>query len=276
VELTALGEPDLQLPADARVLEVRADGSPVSRAAAGAFLASLPELQGLRAVSPGEPPGAVVSFEGFAPDQRLALAPIDQGSDESFLARRTAAVRGTIELSRPGGEVLDRLSDVGVVDVWEAEGPSTEAAETSLPTLDQLAAELGASVGAAYARRVAPSWTRARRTWFTAGERRIRAGALRARLGDWEAARAPWSSLAEDPTAPARARARALHDLALAYELDGEVGRAWSTVRAAAALAPVRRIEEYREALESARSRHRLLLERIALPGEAPSGGEDG
>ncbi len=275
VTVTSLGEPDVELPPGVRVLAAAGEGE-AGEAAARAFGEALGSSPRMRA---GEPADATVTFGPFEASSRDEAssrleADGEQGEEEPsevFGARRTVVVRGVITLAAADGRVLERLDGVGTRDVWEVEGATAAEAEAALPSVEELAVELGASAGAAYARRVAPLWVRTTRAWYPGGDPRMRAVAWTARAGDWTAARRAWSEVANDDSASDRARARALHDLAVAHELDGDLHRAAGLARRAADLAPTRRIEEYRDVLEALRAQHRPLLDDIALPGEAPA-----
>ncbi len=220
------------------------------------FLATSDELDGLRSTCADGVDG-LVSLDHIASRHASRLETLEQ-AEAAWLAELESQVTSSWTLATCGGEVLDRLENVVVTERWSA-GASEEAAATSeLPSPPRAAAELAFSAGIAYGRRIAPWSGDAVRTWFVSGDPRLGHARLAVLAGHWPEAMAIWREVANSPVGD-RARARALHDLAVGHEVLGNYHLALSYAEEAAATHDNARIQRYRDLLRRLRTERRLL-----------------
>ncbi|MEQ1508557.1 MAG: DUF6340 family protein, partial [Myxococcota bacterium] len=173
------------------------------------------------------------------------------GAGGSDAAVRTTTVRVGFRLVGADGVVLDAVPDAVVADRWR--GTDDRPAPSAEATIDELAG----SAGIAYARRLASVRVDVTRPYYVRGARGLREAHSAVVAGDWQRAVRLWSEVsgAAHPVAQARAR----YDLAIAYEVDGQVKRALDEVELALALDDDPRIARYRRQLADALAASRVL-----------------
>jgi len=160
----------------------------------------------------------------------------------------------------------DKRGTVGAS--WDRLADDAESAREALP--DGLVDELKRSGGHALARRLVPTTGSITRRWYKRGDPRLRLAAAAVREGHWSAAAATWRAIVTDPQSTAVARARAHYDLALHHEVRGQYPRALREIRAAEEARASPAILRYRQALEQAWTRSRILRPHAPLdPQEA-------
>ncbi len=130
-------------------------------------------------------------------------------------------------------KILDAFE---VVVTHQAVGEADTPAQARAAISDQNALHFAAAhdIAQRYARRIAPTGTSVSRVFYRSGSPGIRSGAQAAAAGDWDKAREYWAMAAED--SEGADRGKALFDLAVAYEEQGQLGEALEAAKRADAL----------------------------------------
>lgn len=246
VHFTVLDSADLVLPPEVHtVAVVDRTGAPEGAAAVAGFTRwfATPE----RVIVPAGPADLTVSVEGFDSSSELAL--------EERVAVRTSRVALTWRLFDRAGTELDALVDVETADRWLS-ARDTDGA-TALPSAEETLLSLATSSGVAYARRFRAQDANFVRATYARGDPRLRFAQVAVRSGDWDRAMRLWTEVARESD-PALA-ARAHYDLAVGYEVAGEVRRALDHASRAAALDDGERFARYEQALDRANGDQRPL-----------------
>lgn len=107
---------------------------------------------------------------------------------------------------------------------WKGEGANITAAKNKLPSKRSAINEAGYFSGQQYGMRISPNWVRVSRTYFVKGDDGFKEAKKHVRYSNWESAEQIWQNLSKssDPTIAGRA----LHNLALAAELKGDIDQA--------------------------------------------------
>lgn len=117
--------------------------------------------------------------------------------------------------------VLDEQRDVASTRSWTETGDSRSEATDQLPSSGDTVAWVGRASGEAYGRRIAPNFIWVTRSYYGAGDDRLKAARDHVRIGQWDQATEIWSSMTEDPDT--KIAGKALHNLATAAEVRGEL-----------------------------------------------------
>jgi hypothetical protein len=246
VRITVLDSADLVLPPEIRTVSiVDLTDVPEGAAAVRGFTRGF-ETDEHQVISDGSP-DAVVTLSAF--DARSEL------SVEDAIAVRTSRVVLSWQLMDSGGRVLDEMPGSEVADRWLAARDADGS--TALPSAEQTIASLAESSGVAYARRFRDEDAEIVRDTFVRGDPRLRFARFAVQSGDWSRAMQLWTevSRASEPWLAARAH----YDLAVGYEVEGQVRRALDHADRAAALDDAPRFLRYRTTLDRANGDQRPL-----------------
>ena len=109
---------------------------------------------------------------------------------------------------------------------WEAKGSSVTDAALQLINRKNAILDVSYDAGAAYGRRITPSWTTVTRYYYKKGKKNndLKTGARRAQVNDWEGAVAAWEAAAGSHEQ--KVAGRAAYNLALAHEVLGNLALA--------------------------------------------------
>ena len=275
VRLTVLDAADVELPRDVLRVGLVSDVDPMhlpagTRAAMEGFVARASD--GSVGVVPGAASGvdAVVRLtaleRGYASDgfTRTDVDPSTGDTEDVPVVWLDGWVKTSWVVEDPDGTELDRLEGVYTVERWAREDGDTDVV---MPSEDAALVELAFSAGAAYASRIVPIQASYQRQWFASGDPRLAASRLAVQAGDWRSAARWWREVESDPSSSPRVRARALHDLALYWEVRGNLHQAVLHIERAAAYHDNPRILRYRSVLRDQAARQRTLREPVALEG---------
>lgn len=248
VHLTVLDSADLVLSPELRTITI-ADrtGVPEGAAAVAGFtrwMSGSPRFDLVDAAA-----DVTVVVDGFEGESSLAV--------EEHATIRSSSVVLTWRLTDRAGTVLDALEHAATTDRWVVAG------DDPVPTAEETISALAESSGVAYARRLIAVDSTLVRDTFVRGDPRLRFARVAVNAGDWRRAIALWSDVArsEDPALAARAH----YDLAVGYEVGGDVRRALAHVDQAAALDDGARIARYKDLLDRA-NRDQRPLRPLAQP----------
>ena len=145
---------------------------------------------------------------------------------------RSAIVRATRKTTvRYGWRVYDRRART-IIDMFSdratmhhgSVGRSKQQAKDGLPAKRGVVDGLGREAARTYARRFAPTSSTVKRTFYSAGDRRLRAAYDLTNQNNWEGAILVWESMLTD--AKAKLRGQACFNIAVAYERLGDLPKA--------------------------------------------------
>ncbi len=107
---------------------------------------------------------------------------------------------------------------------FKGEGPNISAAKNKLPAKRQAINQAGFFSGQQYGMRISPNWIMVQRTYFVKGDDGFKEAKKHVKYNNWDAAEQIWLNLSKnaDPTIAGRA----LHNLALAAEIKGDLDKA--------------------------------------------------
>ena len=216
---------------------------------------------------------ALVSLDAIDSDSSVSVASETDRATQvvTYTATRTSQVVLTwrvYDVAR--GQVLDELRNDAASVQATGTGATRDAAEDAVPATASVLVDLGGAAGEAYARRIAPTPISVRRTYYGGGDDALKAAKDQVRAQDWVGAAAAWTALAAGaPSAPIRGRA--LFNLALAQEVQGDLSQAKSTAQQAAVLLANGRSRRYVEALDQRLAdAARLAAQMQPAPAKAP------
>lgn len=107
---------------------------------------------------------------------------------------------------------------------FRGEGPNMSTAKNRLPAKRQAINQAGYFSGQQYGLRISPNWITVQRTYFVKGHDGFKEAKKHVKFNNWDAAEQIWLNLSKNPD-PVVA-GRALHNLALAAEMKGELDKA--------------------------------------------------
>ncbi len=164
--------------------------------------------------------------------------------------------------------LLDELYDHANSRSWEESGDTPEVARSKLPAQLETVRHVAFDAGEDYGRRIAPSWLWVRRAYYGRGDPGLKQAKKHVKATQWAQAEAIWQELteSEDPTI----QGKALFNLALAREREGELDRAAELSRQADALLDKGRSRDYVSTLETRRAKQVRLEQQMRVPGPPP------
>ena len=221
---------------------------------------------------------AIVALEAFDTDSSVTFR-TDQESynDNGVSKERTVhtAIRSTNVLAAwrvydvQSRTLIDDYRDRAYTNSWEATGNSRAAALAGLATQVFTIETLGAEAGAAYGRRIAPSYVYVTRAYYGKGSERLVEAKAHVRSGDWDGAAKIWTAIVENGRDP-KILGRAKFNLALASEISGDLAGAIDWAKQAGVELRKRRAYNYSALLSQRLADKRLVDEQMAAPPEVP------
>lgn len=181
-----------------------------------------------------------------------------------------SSVVASWRLYHPKEGVLDEVRDWRRTNSWTASGRTPGAAQAGLIGAYDATAWVGRMSGRDYGARISPTWVWLERVYYGRGDPRLKEARHHVRANDWDGAEAIWTGLSEDPDP--KVRGRALFNLALAHEVDGELYPARRTAKEAAVALHNGRARTYVRQLERRVEDRKVLKEQMAEePEPAPA-----
>jgi hypothetical protein len=147
-----------------------------------------------------------------------------------YIARRETTVVTAWQVYDARGHALDRVREIRVGSVLDAEGETWEEAVAGLPDGRSVVRGLALDAARDYGARIAPHWIQVERPLHRGGPD-LEAGVQAAQAGDHALARERWLRAAADTDL--EIAGRALHNLAVLAEAEGALGEALEHARQA-------------------------------------------
>ncbi|MEY3443672.1 MAG: hypothetical protein RLZZ519_1953 [Bacteroidota bacterium] len=200
---------------------------------------------------------ALVTIEAFDSDQQVACTTQVRerknkaGETEKYtvwMARKTIQVMvGWRMYDGQYGHLIDQMRMQESV-YFNAEGNSEGNAIANLPQGESVTREIGRVTGASYSRHISPTWLPVSRSYYTKGSDYFKAGKKRVKINDWAGAKQMWERATDDEKT--KVKGRALYNLALAAEMDGDLEGASELAKDAYRKYDIRKAMTYRNILE--------------------------
>jgi hypothetical protein len=129
-----------------------------------------------------------------------------------------------------------------------AEGNTEALAITNLPQGEAVTREIGRVTGDLYSQRISPTWLWVSRMYYKKGNDNLKLGRQQVKFNDWKGAEEYWTRALDDPKV--KNQGRAMYNLALASEMNGELEVASEKAKEAGTKYQNRKALEYRYILE--------------------------
>ncbi|MCB9674998.1 MAG: hypothetical protein H6737_07770 [Alphaproteobacteria bacterium] len=130
------------------------------------------------------------------------------------------------------GTVLDEVRDYSNGRSWSATGRTRAAAAASLANPYDTARVVGSTTGRVYGQRIAPLYVWVDRIYYGGSDPRFKEAKRHAKANDWKGAKRIWEKMVKDDKR--RVRGKALYNLALIAEIDGDLFEARRLAKKAA------------------------------------------
>lgn len=183
---------------------------------------------------------ALVTIEAFDSDQSIACTTQVRerknkaGETEKYtvwLARKSINVTVGWRMYAAGnGNLIDEFRMFETVR-FNAEGNNEPNAIANLPQGEAVTREIGRVTGSRYSARISPTWIAVSRMYYKKGNDNLKLGRQRVRFNDWKGAAEYWSRAMDDPKL--KNQGRAMYNLALAAEMEGDLQGASDHARTA-------------------------------------------
>lgn len=173
-------------------------------------------------------------------------------------------------------QMLDFARDIEGVYTFTESAPTRERALRQLPPQGDGVGLAGAIAGQRFATRIAPTYVRVSRSYYSRGSDGLKQARNRVRANDWDGAVDEWFALYEASSEP-KVRGRAAFNLAVANEVFGDLDVAVEWAMEAAVILGNARARTYRGVLEGRRARNARVQEQMrreepGVVGEDPRG----
>lgn len=205
---------------------------------------------------------AVISLEAFDSDIFVTAEPktrkrtVDgkEIKETYFEAREVVKINMGWRLYEGSGGALIDQHEMFVSQVFTNSASTLNAARNGLLFPVEAIQRTGFDGGMRYASRVAPTWVSYSREIYTKAKRYggMKIAKRMARRGDWEQAALTWQKLSQVPVR--KVAARATYNLAVAYEMQGDIDKALEYARIAADKYGLRKADNYIWMLNSRRA----------------------
>jgi hypothetical protein len=213
---------------------------------------------------------ALLALEAFDSDSHLHIDgdAIDEDKDytDVTVSRDTRVLAAWRLYDADEDRILDSTREWTRSETWNHHGDTLADARRGLPSQEYTIRHLGDIMGRDYGARIAPTWFDVTRYYYGKGSPELKEGKRYVKAGDWEGARKIWRGLVDDPDRKVRGRAR--FNLALAFEVDGELERALDRAKKAAVDLHNGRSRDYVRILERRIRDQERLEEQLSLPPE--------
>lgn len=174
----------------------------------------------------------IVTLETFDSDFVVTGAKLPSNNSPGAAAGGVATVKCGFRMYWPSERSLIDEYKFSHAMTWESRGPALLAAINTVKVKNDAINDASRAAGLSYGERVTPTWYRVSRDYFKkgGGSANLSAGARMMQLNDWEKAIADLSKATE--SGGTKARGRAAHNLAVVYEILGDLPTAkeWTTV----------------------------------------------
>ena len=145
--------------------------------------------------------------------------------------------------------VIDSLHGFGNSDTWDYAADTEGEALDSLPSQAETIRELAYFAGEDYARRVAPNYIIVQRTVYTSGDGNLKAAKPYVKTSNWNEARKLWKKTVESSASSEKAKGRALYNLAVGHEVDGNLEKALDLAEQANTAYPSGTVGDYAQVI---------------------------
>lgn len=145
--------------------------------------------------------------------------------------------------------VIDSLHGYGNANTWDYDADTEDGALDSLPSQAETIRELAYFAGEDYARRVAPNYIIVQRTVYTRGDDHLKAAKPYVKTSNWNEARKLWKKTVESSISSEKARGRALYNLAVGHEVDGNLEKALELAEQANTTYPSGTVGDYAQVI---------------------------
>jgi tetratricopeptide (TPR) repeat protein len=218
----------------------------------------------------------VIALEAFDSDawveiDELRTTEMDEGKERvvvTYEATRETEVVTSWRLYDVANKVVaDDLQTFSVTRTWGFVADTEQEAREGLPSDNETVAAAGWTSGQNYGVRIAPTYVWVNRTFFGAGDERLKEAKLLVNADQWNKAIKIWERLFEG-AAEDKIKARAAYNLALAREREGSLEAAIRWQGKAARHWPKGRIVTYASTLEHRRQEALRLEEQMGSLAE--------
>jgi len=213
----------------------------------------------------------VIALEAFDSDAWVEIdeqrtTSMDQGKERVVVTyeatRETEVVTSWRFYDVANKVVVDDLKALSVTRTWGFAADTEQEAREGLPSDNETVAVAGLTSGQNYGFRIAPTDVWVSRTFFGAGDERLKEAKLLVKADQWNKATKIWERLF-DGGAEDKIKARAAYNLAVAHERDGNLEGAIRWQGKAARHWPKGRIVTYGNKLEHRRQDSLRLEEQM-------------
>lgn len=178
---------------------------------------------------------ALVVLEAIDSDTSLNVSQaVDQATHApEFTAQRDSRVLTAWRVYDVKNRVLlDEKRDYAYTQSWTEHDPSRQAAIGRLPSQADSIVYVAGRAGDLYAGRIAPTYRWVVRDYYVAGDNRLKDAKNHVKAQDWAGAAKIWTRMLEndDP----KLRGKAEYDMALYWEREGDLQKAYSFAQKAA------------------------------------------
>ncbi len=211
---------------------------------------------------------ALLSLEAFDSNSALTIDgnPIDPRRvyTDPTVTRDTRVLASWRLYDAHEDRILDEARDWARQRSWSNSADTLPVAIAGLPSQNDAMRMVGAGMGAEYSRRIAPTWVTLSRKYYGGGDPQLVEGKHYARASEWEGAKAIWQGLVDDPRP--RVSGKAHYNLALAYEVEGDLPTALVHAKQAAVKLHNKRARDYVRTIDWRIADQKRLEQQLAPP----------
>jgi hypothetical protein len=128
-------------------------------------------------------------------------------------------------------KVCDQYIAVDSLFVEEFSNSYKKLVNGKIPSRQKIMQDVGYSLGEDYIQRISPVWKSVQRKYYCSGGKRMDAACYFLNQMNWEAAMDIWKSIATNSTKEYKKAGKAAYNLALAYEVQGDLKQANQWIR---------------------------------------------
>lgn len=214
---------------------------------------------------------ALLALEAFDSDSNLniggqAIDPHKAYSDVT-VTRYTKVMASWRLYDAHHQAILDQLRGFSRDRSWDEHGDTLAAAKRQLPSQTDTVRKVGGIMGAAYAARIAPTYIYVTRYYYGSGSPGLKEGRNHVRAHDWKGAMTIWRRLLRSPDGKIAGRAQ--FNLALGYEVNGDLRQALAHAKKAAVTLHNSQTRSYVFTLEKRLGDQERLQQQMAAPPPA-------